>query len=341
MKINESEIKKILILQYKPFGDVLLNTGYLPFLKKKFPGAKIDFLVEKPYDIVLQGNPNINELIVYEKRKGPQYLINRLKVILEIRRRKYDVILDQLKGTGSGIITLFSGAKYRIGFDNHKFSWVHNITVKESEPKYTAARKFALLRPLGIEEESFDVEIYIKKEAEEYIAKWLRENNLSDKKFVCVAPGSPVKSKKWNAANYARVCDRIIGETDFEVVLIGAPSEKGDIRKVVENMKREPVIADTPDFHAAAALLKKASFLLCNDGGINHLSVAVKTPSLAMFGKTDPIFWSAYETGEHFYIKKENCDYENNDSFCIEPEEVFAKFTELISSEKLLKKKND
>ena len=68
MNINLSKISRILIIQYEPFGDVLLNTGYLPSLKEKFPDAKIDFLVKDRYKLILEDNPYINELVIISQQ---------------------------------------------------------------------------------------------------------------------------------------------------------------------------------------------------------------------------------------------------------------------------------
>ncbi len=82
-KIPEQEltqIKRILIIQYKPFGDVLLNTAYFPALRKKFPDATIDFLVQGPYKTILDDNPNLDNIIVMEKKN---------EILLPIIGREY------------------------------------------------------------------------------------------------------------------------------------------------------------------------------------------------------------------------------------------------------------
>lgn len=330
-KFQSEEIKKILILQYKPFGDVLLNTGYLPTLREKFKNVKIDFLVRKPYDIVLRDNPNLNEVITFENISGFNYLLQRIKIILDIRKRKYDLIIDQLKGSGSGIITLFSGSKYKLGFNDHQFNWVYNLRADEGSPKFTAARKFDLLKPIGIDKVSYKVEITITPNAKSFIKNWLNENNLSNAKIICVAPGSPVASKKWSSKNYAALCDMIIKSTDYKLVFIGAADEQNDIEKVIDQMNEAALIAPKTDFIQAGALLQNADLLICNDGGLNHLSIAVETFSLAIFGNTDPILWSGQELGNHFYLKNDKCDYNKDDTFGITAEQAYEKFEQILA----------
>ena len=111
MIIDLNEIKKVLIIQIRPFGDVLLNTAYFPFLRKKLPTAKIDFLVCRPYHKVLENNPYIDEMVVFNKRKGVCDLFERVKLLARVYHRKYDCIIDQIQGTSSALITLFSKAK--------------------------------------------------------------------------------------------------------------------------------------------------------------------------------------------------------------------------------------
>lgn len=99
MKINNKQIKKILYIHYKPFGDVLCNTGVLPFIKERFPKAKLDYLAQDPYHQILYQNKNIDELVIFKNGKGAAYIWNRLKLFKDIYRRKYDLIIDQMCGT--------------------------------------------------------------------------------------------------------------------------------------------------------------------------------------------------------------------------------------------------
>ena len=81
MKVDLQKIHKILIIQYQPFGDVLLNTGYLPALRKKFPDAKIDYLVKSKYKIILENNPYLDEIVDFEDGKGLHYIPERIRLL--------------------------------------------------------------------------------------------------------------------------------------------------------------------------------------------------------------------------------------------------------------------
>lgn len=331
MKLHTlKNINKILILQYKPFGDVLLNTAYLPFLKDKFPDSKIDYLIRSPYDIVLEGNPNINKLIVFKNLKGISYLLQRIRIIGTIRKEKYDLVIDQLKGSGSAGITLFSNARYRLGYSGHKWGFVYNIKALKGPLRYFAAMKFDLLKPIGITEESYKTFFYIKNESTEYINRWAVENNLENSRIICVAPGSPVNNKKWSYKYFAKLCDMLLDNTKYKIVMMGTPYERNDINKIIDNMNNKPLISPETTFNQAAALLKKSELLICNDGGLNHLSIAVDTASLAIFGNTNPKKWSGHELGNHFFLKNYDFQYGKDNTFGIVPGEVYDKALEIL-----------
>ncbi len=332
MKLDLNKIQKILIIQYQPLGDVLLNTGYLPFLRQKFPQAKIDFLVRKPYHKALEGNPFLDELVVFENKPGWRNVVERLKLFRRVRARRYDLIIDQIRGVGSAAITLLSGAKYRLGYVKRRFAFIYNVKVYKITRRYSAGMKFDLLKPLGIEEQPYRLYFSIKPESHGYIDQWLKQEGLQNKKLICFSPGSPVPRKKWSLRNYAQLADMILQRTDRQVILLWGPGEKADVEQVRQFMKEKPIIAPPTDFNQAAALLQRCELLVCNDGGINHLAVAVDAPSLAIFGSTDPDKWGAENMPGHYVLHNPAVNSRLDPTFGISAERAFAKIIEILSN---------
>ena len=331
-KVELEKIKKILILQYQPFGDIILNTGYMPHLRKKFPDAKIDYLMYKPFRKVLEGNPYLDELILMEKLKKNtlKCWLHNLKMLFEIRKRKYDLVIDQMRGTGSIQFVIFSGAKYRFGYNHKKFNFIYNFNPKPGLIRYYAAMKLELLRDLGITEENFDLYFHIKQESLNYIDNWLQVNQLKSREFICCSPGSPISWKQWNLKSYALLLDMIIEKTGYPIVLLWGPREKDVVNKVQKYMQQKAYIAPATDFNQGGAMLKRSKLLICNDGGINHLCVAVKTPSIAIFAKTNPKRWGAVEVAGHYALQAEDVNLRTTYNFGITPEQVFAKFEQVL-----------
>lgn len=333
------EIKKILIIQYKPFGDVLLNTAYLPALRKKFPDAVIDYLVQKPFRVILEGNPNLDNLILMEKKKGKTfaYYMERIRTILKVRKLKYDMIIDQIRGPGSSQITFFSGAKYRLGWNKVKpwtwlkgYNWVYNYRVTRDHRIYAARAKFMLLKPLGIDETDDNIFYHVKNESLEYIDKWLKDAGLEGKKLVVFSPVTPVHKKQWEFERFAKVADMIKNKTDCEVVLLWGPGELEKVELMASLMRSKPVIAPITTFNQAGALLQRTYIYIGNDGGIIHLAVSQDAPSIAIFGpKTHPLKWTAWHLPIHKHLRNFDFSAKKDNTFGISPEMVYEKFEEL------------
>lgn len=330
MDIDIQSIKRILIIQYQPFGDVLLNTGYFSALRKKFPDTKIDYLIKKKFQVVLDNNPYLDELVVFEDGKGWRYVPERIKLLKRIRTRKYDLIIDQIRGFGSAQMTWFSGAKYRLGFIHKKYAFIYNIKSERQSVRYHSSMKFDALLPLGIKEEPHELYFYIKPESEEYIDNWLKQSGLNEKKIITFSPSSPVPRKKWSLNAYARLGDMILQNLKCKIVILWAPNEKEDAETLFELMDQKPIMAPITDLNEAAAMLKRSALLICNDGGLNHLSVATETPSIAIFGSIKPIRWSPEMFAGHYHFFNEQHDSLKDDTFGIDPDKVYQKVVEIL-----------
>lgn len=320
-----NSIKKILIIQYKPFGDILLNTAYLPKLREKFPDAQIDFVIQKPYLTILEDNPYLDNLIIMKKVKQeiPKFK-ERLRIIKLVRKEKYDLVIDQLRGTGSAQIVMFSGARYRIGWKLKRYNWLYNLSEPRKNIRYYGLLKFDVLKALGITENNEDTFYHIKDTSQAKIDEWLQEINLLDKDFIVVSPCSPVIYKQWSLDLYAESLDRITKELNLTVVLLWGPNELDAVEYIADKMKEKALIAVKTNFNEAAALLKRSRLFFGNDGGINHLAIAVKTPSVAIFGPhSNPKKWQANHKKTHTYLRNWDCKDRTDRSLGITTEQAF------------------
>ncbi len=320
------DIKKILIIQYKPFGDILLNTAYLPKLRARFPHTQIDFLIQKPYLTILEDNPNLDNLIVMQKvKKEIPKIMERIRIIKLVRREAYDMVIDQLRGTGSAQITMFSGAKYRVGWKLKRYNWLYNIKEERKNLRYYGLLKFDVLKALGIKEEGDDTYYHIKKSSQETIDSWLTNIEHINKEFIVVSPCSPVIYKQWSLDLYAQTLDRIVKELGLAVIMLWGPGELDRVNYIIEHMKEDAILAIKTNFNEAAALLFRSKLFFGNDGGINHLAIAVKTPSVAIFGPhSNPKKWQANHKKIHTYLRNWQCKDRKERSLGISTDMAFS-----------------
>ena len=325
-------IQKILIIQFRPFGDVLLATAYLEALQNRFPDASIDFLVKKPFDALLYKNPWISEVLAFSDLSGINYFSGRLKLFSLIRKRRYDLVIDQQSGTGSGQVAFFSKAVHKLGWSTGKWRWCYNLKAEKGPVRYRASQNFDMLMPLGIDERPHQLFYHVSKESEVYARDWMKAQGLSATNTIMFSPGSPRERKKWHAHNYAALADQIVQETRMRVVILWGPKEYADAQKVVQKAKQNLIPAPATDFNQGAAFLKQCRLLICNDGGVNHLSVALNVPSLAIFGNTPPEKWSPQGFFKHHYhLHNPARDNKSDSHFGISPQEAFEKVMEILN----------
>jgi ADP-heptose:LPS heptosyltransferase len=325
-------IRKILVIQLGPFGDALLTTSYFETLKRRSPEAKLFYLIKEPYDIVIRDHPLIDGIMVIRRRQGLRYALERLRTVCAIRAEGFDLVIDQQNQPSSQQLTFLSGARYRLGYADARFSWAYNLRAGRGPLRYSANRKFDILEPLGIEEEEYRLYFPIPSEAGDYVDTWLADAGLDARRLVCISPGSPVRKKRWKPESFAGLADSIQTLTDDKVILLWGPREVGDVEMVRALMRTEPAVAPPTDLHQAAALLRRCRLLVCNDGGLNHIAAAIGTPALAVFGTTDPAVWSpASVFNHHHHLYKPGFDSMNDDSFGISPDEAFGKVKEILA----------
>ena len=132
---------RILIVQLRRVGDILLTTPVAPYLRQAIPGASVDFLCEPMGKTVLETNPHLSNVLIYDRKHA-------LREIARVRSRKYDAVLDFLNNPRSAHLTAASGARWRVGFKNGFWGSVcYNVAAPvPKEPEYVPSRKLRLVR---------------------------------------------------------------------------------------------------------------------------------------------------------------------------------------------------
>src|ERR1044071_8799295 len=140
---------KILIIQLRRLGDVLLTTPVLPYLKKVFPEAEIDFLTEPMGVELLENNPHIHEIVVYDKSKP-------ISEAMRIRSKGYDVVIYFLNNPRSTFISALSGSPQRVAYKkSFRSLFYSHAVINPHKPEYASLQKLRLikewLKKIGIE----------------------------------------------------------------------------------------------------------------------------------------------------------------------------------------------
>ncbi len=305
---------KILVIQLRRIGDVLLTTPVLRALRRKFTEAQIDFLVEKPGAEILVANPYINNLLVYDKK-------DQLNWIRRVRAAKYDIILDFLGNPRTAWLVGLSGAKYRFGFKRpgRDFVYTNKIT-PDPVPKYVPAFKLDLLKPLGIESKNVDLDLPISTLAKERINSFMAKEKIRETDtLVGISPTSRRQARRWLKQGFAEIADLLMQKYGAKIIFFWGPGEETYIDDIISLMKTKPLKSPALTIAESVALTSKLKLFIGNDNGPMHIAQGLKIPTVVVFGPTQSTNWSE-PAPRNIVVKAEvpclECNKQECDSMC-------------------------
>ncbi len=338
--------KRILIIRTDRIGDVVLSLPAVRAVRKAFPGAYVAAMVSPATKDIVKGNPDINEIIIYDKKGKHRNFFKTLVFSLWLKKKKFDIALILHTTARVNLITCLARIPKRAGYTRGKMDFLLTdrlYDVKRLGEKHEAEYSLDLLRSVGIKAKMSQPVVYINEMDEANAERLLKENGLREReKFIAVHPGASCISKRWPEENFALIADALSEELGVRIVLLSDEEESPTGEKVRSSMKKEPVfLCGKTSLGETAALLKKSMLFISNDSGPVHIACAVGTPTISIFGRNQrglsPERWGPLGKNSAYLHKKVGCSecraHNCKKGFMclkeITPEEVIDKVREL------------
>jgi len=291
----------ILIVRLSAIGDCIETLPMVAAIKAHLPNSKITWLVDCGVESILKTQPMIDSVIRIKKGflKRPIELVSLRR---ELKEATFDIAIDPQGLLKSAILTRLSGAKRRIGFaspQSREQAWrlYHDRILPRSD--HLVDRHLELLKPLSIPIPGNHLATFNWTEPQEVSIESdevLTTLGLKTKGFLCVNPSAGWPSKVWPRERYTEViqCAASMYQV-YSVVIWGSPAEKEDAEWIVANSKTNLVrLAPPTQLMLLSGILKRAIAYVGSDTGPMHLSAAVGTRCIGLFGPTDPRIVGAY-----------------------------------------------
>ncbi len=303
---------KILILKFRNIGDVLLVTPLISNLKQNYPNSKIDIAVNKGTKSMIELNPNIDNIIAYDRGKFKSFsfvkkTIKEIVFLLSFRKNNYDIVINLTGGDRGTQITWLTRAPVRIGYFNKKPIFKNAFThhLPKQGFRHTIETNIDPLRTLNIPVKNKKVEIFWDKNDESFIENKL----LETEQFIHIHPVSRWLFKCISDQTMARIIDFCELELNLKVILTAAPmqAEFEKIGSILSLCKSSPInLSGKLSLKQTAALNKKAKLFIGVDTAIMHISAANSTPVFAFFGPSGTDHWGPWDNGlmESGYTKR-------------------------------------
>lgn len=270
----------ILIIHTAFIGDIVLSTALVSKIKKKYPDSNIYYLTTPLGREILRNNLKIKEIIVYDKRGKDKGFIAFISFVKRIRKLKIDVCLTPHRYLRSSILSFFSGAKIRVGYDIANLSFVFNKKIKYDNKKHEVEK---LLSFVDDKLERFELEVY-PSEKDRTKVDTILKNLSKNKKIILIAPGSKWFTKKWPEEYFRILIQNLVKKDNFLIVISGGKEEKEinlNLDSKVLDLRGEITLLEL------AELINRATLVVSNDSAPIHIASAFpNTRILGIFGPT-------------------------------------------------------
>jgi lipopolysaccharide heptosyltransferase II len=311
----------ILVVKLAGIGDLLLATPALRALRETYPQARIDLLVTPDSAGLLNGWEVISNIIVLDKYvfdylkqivKHPQALLALKELWRTLRAGQYDAVLlfhhltlpfGRFKHQ---LLMRATGAKLRIGLDNGH-GWFLNVRVEDDGfgAKHEAEYCMAIAEAVGATIQNKHLELPLSEDERRQAHQLVYSDATVESvphPIIAIHPGSGGYStaRRWAPERFAQLANTLFHDVGGQIVLMGGPEETA-LHQQIMNMIGSDVpvrsLAGKGNIKVAAAVLEQADLFIGNDAGLMHLAVAVKTPTVAIFGLSNHKAWGPY-TGD-------------------------------------------
>ncbi len=281
---------RILIGQTAFIGDSVLTTPLVKALGDIFSGDddSISILISTRGAGIFENNPNIDDVIVYDKRNSDKGFLALLRLAKEIRRKKFDVAVLPHQSFRTGLLFRLAGIPRRIGFSGAPGAIFYTEKVQRRMDLHEAERMIRLAGHLGASSEPIPTELFPSDEDYGKAEEFLANHEIDPLRTLIVAPGSVWGTKRYSPEGFAEVINILIdeGHIDSAVVIGGAGDSEIAGEIVVKSREKAVSAIGIGDIMTSTALISRCRILIGNDSSPVHIASAMKTPVVAIFGPT-------------------------------------------------------
>ena len=306
---------RILIVKPSSLGDIVHTFPAVGLLARAMPGTHVGWVVNSDLAPLVRLYPSVDEVIEFPRREWRRLgagggLAPFLK---KLRTFRADIAVDFQGLLRSGLICRFSGARWRVGFQNARegagLFYSERVRVP-ANIAHAVERNLALVRiAFGVYDSLPPVPALPVPEAVQgRVDGLLAESGDSDAPLLAVVPGARWQTKQWPAAEFAAAVDCAVREIpELRVCLIGGPADRRTAEEIVRKCKvaRPLDLCGCTDLVQMVAMLQQTDVVLTNDTGPMHVAAYLEKPVVAVFGPTDPDRTGPY--GENHTVFRGAC----------------------------------
>jgi lipopolysaccharide heptosyltransferase II len=288
---------RILVTRLQYLGDAILTLPLVDAIRERYPEATVDYLCRPPSSELLRRDPRFDR--VFEL--GPQGgAAATLQLVRRLRERSYDAVVDLYSNPRSAWLSRLTGARVRIGGNRRgrRRLYTHPVTVAP-EVRSAMAHHLAHVDCLDVHAAERKPVVTLAPEEIELARGLLDalgvETRRPQRPRIGIHPGGKWEVKRWPAEYFAALVEVLARQWDSTVIALSGPDEERYTSELQARVGDAAVFVPVLPVRAVASVLTLLDGMVVSDGGIMHLSVAVGTPTVGIFGSAEPDIWFPYE----------------------------------------------
>jgi heptosyltransferase-3 len=290
--------ERILLVQLRQLGDILLTTPCLRAIKRERPKAKLTFLSHTMGRLVLDHCPFLDEHFFFDEKTS---ISEQLRLMRTLRERHFDVVIDFMNNPRSALYTWITAGLERIAFSSARRPAYTRLVPRPEPGRYIVQEKFDLLAAAGLARPTDErlVLPWFEVHTQPFMRLWAESQLFKDAPYrIALSPTHRRVARRWPLASYAALADRLATEWGAAVVWLWGPGEEGEIDAAMALTKTKTIKAPKTSFREMAALVGNMHLFVGNSNGPSHVAVADGICSLQLHGHTDARAWCPM-TPEH------------------------------------------
>lgn len=280
---------KVLIIQLRQLGDILLTTPVIRALKNHATDMTVDVLTYPMGKLIIPGNPLVDRHVV-APQKG---VLESLRFVRDLQKCRYDAVIDFMSTPRSAVMARLVKAKMRVSFDSGRRKFFTHIVPRGGANDYIVREKFKLLEPLGVCCD--DVRLMLPwDDGDAGVSKLFLADHAhlsSSSRRVLLSPTHRRIERKWPSESWAALAKWLEQTQNATVIWAWGPGEDEEVRGLQKLANGTGIMAPRMSFRELAGLTAACDLFVGNSNGPSHVAVSVNTPSLQLHGPTSAISW--------------------------------------------------
>ncbi|MDY7025845.1 MAG: glycosyltransferase family 9 protein [Pseudomonadota bacterium] len=296
----------ILIIRLSAIGDIVMSSPIAETLKQWQPEAKITWLVQPENKALLLENPNVDQIITWDKNQFKQQLKSKAWSSLhqeykalktQLRAEQFDLCLDLQGLMKSGLLAKLSGAKKIIGLGSKEGSqWlVHETLSRQLGDTQMISSEYRSMTEHVTGLSQFELKNHYSEQTWVSAQSKLKQA-FEDKRYWVICPFTTRPQKHWFDDYWQQLAEQL-AELGLPIVMLGGPADIAHAAKITDGTSIINLVGQT-SLLEASAIIDHASGVIGVDTGLTHMGHAAKTPTLCLFGSTQPYLKTGLTTSE-------------------------------------------